>query len=114
LLKKKRKPQEIQVSRKQFRWNLLNTDHLLNPSESNVDERAIFKLHWGVELEEEDSNHVQEMLKHVKDLQSKASSSESIKEITCKLCQVVLQSSQALRLHLQTAQHKDREEDLLR
>jgi hypothetical protein len=37
-----------------------------------VDDRAIFQLHWGVELEEEDSAHIQEMMKHVEDLHSKA------------------------------------------
>jgi hypothetical protein len=37
-----------------------------------VDERAIFRLHWGVALEEEDDSHREEMIQHVKDLQSKA------------------------------------------
>jgi hypothetical protein len=36
-----------------------------------VDDRAIFRLHWGVELEEEDDTHIQEMMKHVEDLHSK-------------------------------------------
>jgi hypothetical protein len=39
-------------------------------------------------------------------------SSEPIKEVVCKLCQVTLQSTQALRLHLQTAQHIDHEDEL--
>lgn len=71
LLKKKRKPQEMKPSRKHFQWNQLDAKYLLHPSESRVDDRAIFRLHWGVELEEEDDGHIQEMMKHVKDLQSK-------------------------------------------
>jgi len=77
-----------------------------------VDDRAIFRLHWGVELEEEDDTHIQEMMEHVKDLRSKVSRSESVKEVMCKLCQVVVQSTQELRLHLHTARHRDREDEL--
>ena len=40
------------------------------------------------------------------------SRSESVKEVICKLCQVVVQSTQELRLHMQTARHKDREDEL--
>jgi hypothetical protein len=72
LLKKKRKPQEICLSKRQFQWDQLNPEHLLDPSESRVDERAIFRLHWGVDLEEEDGSHIKEMMQHVKDLRSKA------------------------------------------
>ena len=36
-----------------------------------MDDGAIFRLHWGVELEQEDDTHTQEMMKHVKDLHSK-------------------------------------------
>lgn len=71
LLKKKRKPQEIKLSRRHFQWNQLDPEYLLDPSESRVDDRAIFRLHWGVELEEEDDSHIREMLKHMKDLHSK-------------------------------------------
>ena len=71
LLKKKRKPQEIKPSRRQFQWNQLDPEYLLDPSEGQVDDRVIFRLHWGVELEEEDDTHIQEMMKHVKDLRSK-------------------------------------------
>jgi len=39
-------------------------------------------------------------------------SSESIKEVMCKLCHIIIQSTQALRLHLKTAQHRDREDEL--
>jgi hypothetical protein len=60
------------MSRKQFQWNQLNPEHLLDPSESRVDSRAIFRLHWGVDLQEEDDSHIKEMMQHVKDLRSKA------------------------------------------
>lgn len=40
------------------------------------------------------------------------SRSESVKEVMCKLCQVVVQSTQELRLHLHTARHRDREDEL--
>lgn len=114
LLKKKRKPQEICAARRQFQWNQLDPKYLLDPSESRVDDRAVFRLHWGVDLEEQDDSHIKEMMQHVKDLHSKAVSSESMKEVVCKLCQVTLHSTQALRLHLQTAQHKDHEDELAR
>jgi len=70
LLKKKRKPQEIKPPRRQFQWNQLDPEYHLDPSESQVDDGAIFRLHWGVELEEEDDTHIQEMMKHVEDLRS--------------------------------------------
>jgi len=71
LVKKKRKPQEIKPPRRQLQWNQLDPEYHLDPSEGQVDDRAIFRLHWGVELEEEDDTHIQEMMKHVKDLHSK-------------------------------------------
>jgi hypothetical protein len=72
LLKKKRRAQEIHPCKRQFQWNQLNPEHLLDPSESRLDERAIFRLHWGVELEEDDGSHTEEMMQHVKYLHSKA------------------------------------------
>jgi hypothetical protein len=72
LLKKKRKSQEICVAKRQFQWNQLDPKYLLDPSESKVDERAIFRLHSGVALEEEDDSRMKEMIQHVKDLHSKA------------------------------------------
>lgn len=63
---------EIHQSKRQFQWNQLNPEHLLDPSESRMDERAIFQLHWGVDLQEEDGSYAKEMMQHVKDLQSKA------------------------------------------
>jgi hypothetical protein len=71
LLKKKRTPQQIKPFRRHFQWNQLDPEYLLDPSESQVDDRAVFRLHWGVELEEEDDSDIQEMMKHVKDLHSK-------------------------------------------
>jgi hypothetical protein len=72
LLKKKRKPKEICVSRGHFQWNQLDPNYLLDPSESRVDERAIFRLHSGVALEEEDDSDIKEMMQHVKALRLKA------------------------------------------
>lgn len=40
------------------------------------------------------------------------SSSESIKEGICKLCQVEVHTPQALRLHLHTARHRECEDEL--
>jgi hypothetical protein len=71
LLKKKRKPQEITPPRRQFQWNQLDPEYYLDPSEGEVDDTAIFQLHWGVKLEKEDDTHIQEMMEHVKDLHSK-------------------------------------------
>ena len=56
---------------RQFQWNQLDPEYQLDPSECQVDDRAIFRLHWGVELKEEDGTHIQGMMKHVKDLHSK-------------------------------------------
>jgi len=55
----------------QFQWNQLDPECHLDPSGGVVDDRAIFRLHWGVELEEVNHTHVQEMMKHVEDLRSK-------------------------------------------
>jgi hypothetical protein len=73
LLKKKWKPQEIKPARRQFQWNQLDPEYQLDPTAGQVDDRAIFRLHWGVELEEEDDTHIQEMMEHVEDLRSKVS-----------------------------------------
>jgi len=112
LVKKKRKPQEIKPPRRQLQWNQLDPEYHLDPSEGQVDDRAIFRLHWGVELEEEDDTHIQEMMKHVKDLHSKVVRSDSVKDVLCKLCQIVVHSTQELRLHLHTALHREREDEL--
>ena len=71
LLKKKRKPQEVKPPRRQFQWNQLDPEYHLDPSGGLVDDRAIFRLHWGVKLEEVDHTHIQEIQKHVEDLCSK-------------------------------------------
>jgi len=73
LLKKKWKPQEIKPARRQFQWNQLDPEYQLDPTGGQVDDRAIFQLHWGVELEKEDDTHIQEMIEHFKDLRSKVS-----------------------------------------
>jgi len=50
LLKKKRKPQEVQPHMMQFQWNQLDPECHLDPSGGVVDDRAIFRPHRVVEL----------------------------------------------------------------
>ncbi|XP_063226308.1 probable ATP-dependent RNA helicase spindle-E [Bacillus rossius redtenbacheri] len=109
LMMKRRKSQELCMARKSFMWGELSEDWLMDPCSGEEDESSIFKLHWGVNLLEEDETHFSEMRAHVSALRLLANGTGPVKDATCKLCQVTVSSAQLLRLHLESAQHRDHE-----
>lgn len=70
LIKMKRKPAELQIITSQFKWKQLPEDRLLSPGEMPNFERAIFPLHWAVELDE--NNELKRKIAHLRQLQEMA------------------------------------------
>nr|CAD7200042.1 unnamed protein product [Timema douglasi] len=113
LLHRKRKSQELSSGKKQYAWNLVEPELLMHPGIGVSDEaKSMFKLHWAVALNDEDTGLTEELRTHVQELQELAAGSVPVKEAKCRLCQVVVSSAQSLRLHLISAQHRDREDTL--
>nr|CAD7262416.1 unnamed protein product [Timema shepardi] len=113
LLHRKRKSQELSSDKKQYAWNLVEPELLMHPGIDTSDEaKSMFKLHWAVALNDEDTGLTEELRTHVQELQELAAGSVPVKEAKCRLCQVVVSSAQSLRLHLMSAQHRDREDTL--
>nr|CAD7401835.1 unnamed protein product [Timema cristinae] len=113
LLHRKRKSQELSSGKKQYAWNLVEPELLMHPGIEMSDEvKSMFKLHWAVALNDEDTGLTEELRTHVQELKELAAGSVPVKEAKCRLCQVVVSSAQSLRLHLISAQHRDREDTL--
>lgn len=108
LLKVKRKDIPLVVPVSQFMWKLAPKHLLLSPGDAPGVDRIIFRLHWAIELQKEDENR-RRMKNHIEQLHYLAKGSHMIKFITCELCNVNVNGTSALRIHLETELHKGKE-----
>ncbi|KAG8222127.1 hypothetical protein J437_LFUL002124 [Ladona fulva] len=115
LLGRKRKSQELQINTRSMCWGLIEPQDLVDPGSTPLDERSSFPLHWGVKLEvrAEPDEATKVQLEHIKELHAMASEIGPYRETSCGLCGIPLLSTLELRLHLESARHRDLEEDLL-
>ncbi|XP_076750927.1 tudor domain containing 9 protein spindle E [Xylocopa sonorina] len=111
LIEKERKVQNPELISNFNKWNLYNEKLLLHPSKLSMITNNIYKLHNALELE--DTDELQEITEHVKNLRELTIADPRKSEntnIPCKLCSVVLTDIFDLRSHLYTIQHRQNEE----
>lgn len=110
LFRRPYKSQEIINSGCRYAWNMLKPEELINPGQfegSECLQNLVFKLHWGVELNE--LNGIEDALNLVKNMEQ-LHLHDSIgtipRQLSCLVCNVGCDSLPNLRLHLGTSQHK--------
>ncbi|XP_071453953.1 probable ATP-dependent RNA helicase spindle-E [Hetaerina americana] len=115
ILAKRRRSQELHLNNNLLKWGLIDPENLIDPGTTPIDDRSPFCLHWGVNLKirSDPDPAVKEQLEHLQELRRIATENGPFRELTCNLCNVLLLSTLELRLHLESARHKDLEEDLI-
>lgn len=110
LLCQRRKSQEIQFSKKQHMWGLAEANcYIQNKNIVESSKRSIFPFHPGIQIHAE-SEEVVHLRNHNEELNRIARDGiEKFTKIECQLCNVVLSTVAALRIHLNTSQHRDSE-----
>lgn len=102
--------QEVINNECRYAWNLIKPEELINPGQfegSEYLQNLVFKLHWGIELNElngiEDTRN---LIKNIDQLHFHASQGTVLKKLTCLMCGVSCDTLPTLRLHLESSQHR--------
>ncbi|KAG5328427.1 SPNE helicase, partial [Acromyrmex charruanus] len=111
-----RNPEDDEVDQLSDKWNRYNEPHFLPSVRENVRKGDIYPLHKALELRET-NEQMEEMLKHLSQLQSLAYEDANVVgnvAAFCKLCETETFGLLQLRNHLYSEQHAENEKLLRR
>lgn len=110
LFHKSYESQEVINNESRYAWNLIKPEELANPGRfegSELLENLVFKLHWGVKLNELNGiEDVRNLIKNINQLHIHTSQGTVPKKLTCLMCGVSCDTLPTLRLHLESSQHR--------
>lgn len=114
LLTKRRKQRELQHIPNAWEWKSVPEEELLEITVPDMVEHAVvFPLHSPLELHPPSREHLLELKRdndHLKLLVGRTPISSNV-EMSCKLCGTRPMSTHALRIHLYSNAHKEKEDD---
>ncbi|KAH3857351.1 hypothetical protein DPMN_099958 [Dreissena polymorpha] len=119
VLQKRREPCTIEYPQNMYCWNQLDPDDIIRQPVNLGDFKTLLNLHSGlVQLEgldqvTEGERQRQNAVKHLQMLRDVVAKNIRGRPIKCELCDLDCPTPQLLALHLETAKHKELEQQIM-